>query len=53
MGLGHSENENDLMYPYISPEHTSEMTYDELSKGDKLAIKDVIDLCFEEEYVWR
>ena len=53
LGLGHSENENDLMYPYISPEHTSEMTYDELSKGDKLAIKDVIDLCFEEEYVWR
>ncbi len=52
-GLGHSENENDLMYPYISPEHSSEMTYDELSKGDKLAIKDVIDLCFEEEYVWR
>ena len=52
-GLGHSESENDLMYPYISPEHTSEMTYDELSKGDKLAIKDVIDLCFEEEYVWR
>jgi len=53
LGLGHSENENDLMYPYISPEHTSEMTYDELSKGDKLAIKDVIDLCFEEEYVWK
>lgn len=52
-GLGHSESENDLMYPYISPEHTSEMTYDELSKGDNLAIKDVIDLCFEEEYVWR
>jgi len=53
LGLGHSENENDLMYPYISPEQTSEMMYDELSKGDKLAIKDVIDLCFEEEYVWK
>lgn len=52
-GLGHSENENDLMYPYISPEHTSNLTYDELSRGDKLAIKDVIDLCFEEEYVWK
>lgn len=52
-GLGHSESENDLMYPYISPEHTSEMTYDELSIGDRLAIKDVIDLCFEEEYVWK
>jgi hypothetical protein len=52
-GLGHSESENDLMYPYISPEHTSEMTYNELSSGDKLAIKDVIDLSFEEEYVWK
>lgn len=52
-GLGHSENENDLMYPYISSEHTSEMTYNELSSGDKLAIKDVIDLSFEEEYVWK
>ena len=52
-GLGHSDSEKDLMYPYISPEHTSEMTYDELSKGDKLALKDVIDLSFEENYVWK
>jgi len=52
-GLGHSKNRNDLMFQYISPKHTSEMTYDELSKGDKLAIKDVINLCFEEEYVWK
>ncbi len=50
-GLGHSESENDLMYPYISPEHTSEMTYDELSKGDKLAVKDVVGLSFDERYV--
>jgi len=52
-GLGHSDSEKDLMYPYISPEHTSEMNYDELSKGDKLAVKDVIDLSFEENYVWK
>ena len=52
-GLGHSDSEKDLMYPYISPDHTSEMTYDELSKGDKLALKDVIDLSFEENYVWK
>lgn len=52
-GLGHSDNEKDLMYPYISPDHTSEQNYDELSNGDKLAIKDVIDLCFDEEYVWK
>jgi predicted Zn-dependent protease len=52
-GLGHSKNEKDLMYPYISPEHTPEMTYDELSRGDKLAIKDVIGLSFDENYVWK
>ena len=53
LGLGHSDNKKDLMYPYISPEHTAEMTYDELSKGDKLAIKDVIDLSFEDNYAWE
>lgn len=53
LGLGHSENENDLMYPYISPEHTPDFTYDELSKGDKLAIKDLIDLSFKQNYVWK
>jgi hypothetical protein len=52
-GLGHSKNKNDLMYPYISPDHLPEMTYDELSKGDKLAIKDVINLTFEDNYVWK
>lgn len=52
-GLGHSDNKKDLMYPYISPDHTSEMTYDELSIGDKLAFKDLIDLSFSEKYVWK
>lgn len=50
-GLGHSDNEYDIMYPYISPDHTSEMTYDELSQGDKSAIKDVIALGDEEIFV--
>jgi predicted Zn-dependent protease len=50
-GLGHSDNEYDIMYPYISSDHTSEMTYDELSQGDKAAIKDVIALGDEEIYV--
>ena len=50
-GLGHSDNEYDIMYPYISTNHTSEMTYDELSQGDKGAIKDVITLGDEEIYV--
>jgi predicted Zn-dependent protease len=52
-GLGHSNNEYDIMYPYISPEHTTEMNYDELSQGDKGAIKDVIALGDEEIFVWK
>jgi hypothetical protein len=43
-GLGHSENETDIMYPYISSEHSPKMNYNELSLGDKEAVKDVIDL---------
>jgi predicted Zn-dependent protease len=52
-GLGHSGSETDIMYPYISSDHSSKMTYDELSKGDKEAIKDVIDLGSDEQYVWK
>ncbi len=52
-GLGHSENEYDIMYPYISDEHTTDMNFDELSRGDKGAIEDVIDLGDEEIYVRR
>ena len=50
-GLGHSDNERDIMYPYISPDHTPDMNYTELSNGDKEAIKDVISLGDEELYV--
>ncbi len=52
-GLGHSDNESDIMYPYIDPEHSGEMTYDELSRGDKEAVQDVIDLGNSEFYVWK
>lgn len=52
-GLGHSDNEKDIMYPYIDPQHSGEMTYDELSRGDKEAVEDVIDLGSSEQYVWR
>jgi len=52
-GLGHSENESDIMYPYIDPDHSAEKTYNELSRGDKEAVQDVIDLGDSELYVWR
>jgi predicted Zn-dependent protease len=52
-GLGHSDNEKDIMYPYIDPEHSEKMTYDELSRGDQGAVHDVIDLGDSEYYVWK
>jgi len=52
-GLGHSDSELDIMYPYIDSDHTGKMTYDELSHGDKEAIEDVIDLGDNELYVWK
>jgi len=52
-GLGHSDYKHDLMYPYIDSDHTAKMTYDELSRGDKEAIEDVIDLGENELYVWK
>lgn len=52
-GLGHSDFELDIMYPYINSHHTAEMTYDELSRGDKEAVEDVIDLGENELYVWK
>ena len=50
-GLGHSKNELDIMYPYIDPDHTSLMNYNELSKNDRQAIEDVIDLGKDDLYV--
>jgi len=52
-GLGHSDSESDIMYPYIDSDHSGKMTYDELSRGDKEAIEDVIDLGENELYVWK
>jgi predicted Zn-dependent protease len=50
IGLGHSDNENDIMYPYINPDSSPEMNFEELSTGDIAAIKSVIDLGFEKQY---
>jgi len=52
-GLGHSESKTDIMYPYISSDHSYKMTYDDLSRGDKEAIKDAIDLGEDEQYVLK
>jgi predicted Zn-dependent protease len=46
LGLGHSENENDIMFPFINPFSSSEMNFKELSGGDIAAVKSVVNLGF-------
>jgi hypothetical protein len=53
IGLGHSDNETDIMFPYINPDSSSEMSFNDLSTGDVEAIKSVIDLGFEKRYTRR
>jgi len=53
LGLGHSDNEVDLMYPYIEPESSDKMTFIELSQGDIKAVQSLINLGFEKEYSKR
>jgi len=42
-GLPHTENEEDIMFPYMIPGHSPKQSFDELSRGDKKAIKEVIN----------
>ncbi|RPI71725.1 MAG: hypothetical protein EHM47_09585 [Ignavibacteriales bacterium] len=44
LGLGHSSNHYDLMYPYIKEDSSSKLSYIELSTGDIEAIRSVINL---------
>ena len=53
LGLGHSDNEVDIMYPYIDPKSSDKMNYLELSKGDIEAIQSVVNLGFGEKYSKR
>ncbi len=47
LGLGHSENDKDIMYPYIDPAWNKNLDYDDLSSGDYLAIRSLISLGFK------
>jgi predicted Zn-dependent protease len=44
LGLGHSSNHGDLMYPYINENSSDELSYIELSTGDIEAIRSVVNL---------
>ena len=43
LGLAHSQNEEDIMFPYLIPPHSEKKNYDDLSRGDKKAVKEVFD----------
>jgi predicted Zn-dependent protease len=53
IGLGHSENEADIMYPYINPDSSSSTDYDDLSTGDVLSVRSLMDLGFQFQYTNR
>lgn len=44
LGLGHSSNHLDLMYPYINENSSHKLTHVELSTGDMQAIRSAINL---------
>jgi hypothetical protein len=46
LGLGHSESELDIMFPFIDPFASTEMDYSDLSQGDIEAVKSVVNLGF-------
>jgi len=52
-GLPHTTNEDDIMFPYMIPRHSAKQSYDELSRGDKKAIKEVIDYSTENKYMYK
>ncbi len=44
LGLGHSPSKMDVMYPFINPKSSADLTFVELSFGDVEALKSVINL---------
>jgi predicted Zn-dependent protease len=50
LGMGHSDNEIDLMYPFISPGSNDTMSFIELSRGDIKAVQSLINLGFRKKY---
>jgi len=51
LGLAHSQDEEDIMFPYLIPDHSEKRNYDDLSRGDKKAIRDVIDVSGGKKYL--
>lgn len=53
LGLAHSQNEEDIMFPYLIPPHSKKKNYDDLSRGDKKAIREVIDVSTGKKYLMK
>jgi predicted Zn-dependent protease len=52
-GLPHTTNEEDIMFPYMIPDHSAKQSYDELSRGDKKAIREIIDAGTKKNYLYK
>lgn len=50
IGLGHSENQADIMYPFIDPAFNSNMNYNDLTTGDQSSVKSLMDIGFKFQY---
>lgn len=50
IGLGHSENHMDIMYPYIDPQFKEDLDFNDLSTGDEGSVKSLMDMGFRFQY---
>jgi Matrixin. len=50
IGLEHSKNKRDIMYPYINPDSSPNMDFADLSKGDINVVKSIVNLGFRNLY---
>jgi len=51
LGLAHSQNEEDIMFPYLITPHSEKKDYNDLSRGDKKAIREVIDVSEGKKFI--
>lgn len=50
IGLDHSNDKNDIMYPYINPHSSPSMDFGNLSNGDINIVKSIVNLGFKNLY---
>jgi predicted Zn-dependent protease len=50
IGLDHTNNKRDIMYPYINPDSSPNMDFGDLSNGDINSVKSIVSLGFRNLY---